>query len=108
MECQLVATFDHYPPTPFPPLPYHFLTRGLLTFADGTCGRPRQEGKWAGSQLIQRCKASDAVRQAEVSFQTSPLLLESCLLINILFRFFLGGSGYCQSCRQALKTGYFK
>lgn len=38
---------------------------GLLTFADGTCGRPRQEGQWDGTRLIRRAKADDQVRQAQ-------------------------------------------
>eukprot|EP01147_Barroeca_monosierra_P010132 gene10132-2298_t len=38
---------------------------GLLTFPDGTHGQPRQEGIWKGSQLIERCKASEAVNLAE-------------------------------------------
>ena len=38
---------------------------GLLTFPDGTSGRPRQEGEWDGTRLVRRAKADEAVRKAQ-------------------------------------------
>ena len=38
---------------------------GLITFADGTNGLPRNEGKFSEGKCQQRCKATDAVQQAQ-------------------------------------------
>ena len=50
---------------------YHFSQNGkpeglgLITFADGTNGLPRNEGKFSEGKCQQRCKATDAVQQAQ-------------------------------------------
>lgn len=38
---------------------------GLVTFPDGTHGKPRQEGYFLGTELIDRRKATDAVAKAK-------------------------------------------
>ena len=38
---------------------------GQLIFADGTSGLPRNEGRFEGARLIERKKATEAVRQAK-------------------------------------------
>ncbi len=45
------------------------LHTGLLTFADGTSGLPRNEGRFEGSRLLERKKASEAVRLAKQAAQ---------------------------------------
>eukprot|EP00039_Didymoeca_costata_P018473 m.333600 g.333600 ORF g.333600 m.333600 type:complete len:150 (+) comp17181_c0_seq1:86-535(+) len=42
----------------------HVHGSGLLTFSDGTCGQPRQEGEWDGGRLVRRGKAHAAVTSA--------------------------------------------
>ena len=37
---------------------------GLVTFADGTHGLPKNEGKFEGLELIERCSATTAVQKA--------------------------------------------
>lgn len=38
---------------------------GLMTFVDGSHGRPRNEGQFEGSTIVNRCPAKDAVRRAQ-------------------------------------------
>jgi hypothetical protein len=38
---------------------------GLVTFADGTHGLPRNEGKFSQGKCMKRCKATDSVQQAQ-------------------------------------------
>ena len=40
---------------------------GLVTFSDGSHGQPRQEGKFEGLELIERCSATAAVQKARQS-----------------------------------------
>lgn len=47
---------------------------GLITFPDGTHGRPRQEGDFFGTELLERCKATEAVLNA----QKAQRLARSC------------------------------
>lgn len=37
---------------------------GLVTFADGGHGRPRNEGKFQGTQCVERCRAGEATQKA--------------------------------------------
>lgn len=37
---------------------------GLVTFSDGTHGEPKNEGKFEGLELVQRCSAATAVQRA--------------------------------------------
>ena len=38
-----------------------------MTFADGTHGRPKNEGKFEGDQCVERGRATEAVRKARQS-----------------------------------------
>ena len=38
---------------------------GLVTFSDGTHGRPRQEGHFMGTELLERSRATEAVLKAQ-------------------------------------------
>ena len=38
--------------------------KGLITFADGTHGRPTNEGSFEDNKCVERCKVPDAVRKA--------------------------------------------
>ena len=38
---------------------------GMITFPDGTHGRPRQEGHFIGTELLERSRASEAVLKAQ-------------------------------------------
>ena len=49
----------------------HVKGLGLVSFADGTNGQPRVEGKFEGLDLIQRCSAASAVRTAQQSASTA-------------------------------------
>ena len=40
---------------------------GLVTFSDGTHGRPRNEGRFEDNKCIERCKATDAVHKSKQS-----------------------------------------
>ena len=43
----------------------HVKGLGIITFADGTNGEPRNEGKFDGLELVQKCTASSAVQTAQ-------------------------------------------
>ena len=38
---------------------------GLVTFPDGSAGRPSNEGRYEGGKCVERCKASEAVKRAK-------------------------------------------
>lgn len=40
---------------------------GLVTFSDGTHGRPRNEGRFEDNKCIERCKATDALHKCKQS-----------------------------------------
>lgn len=40
---------------------------GLVTFADGTHGRPRNEGRFEDNKCMERCKATDALHKSKQS-----------------------------------------
>jgi hypothetical protein len=40
---------------------------GLITFSDGSHGQPKQEGKFDGLELIERCSSTIAVQKARQS-----------------------------------------
>ena len=50
-------TFDHF----------RVCGYGLVTFSDGTHGRPRNEGRFEDNKCIERCKATDALHKAKQS-----------------------------------------
>ena len=39
--------------------------KGLVTFADGTHGLPRNEGRFTGGKCVERCKVAGQVLQAQ-------------------------------------------
>ena len=43
----------------------HVKGLGIITFADGTHGQPRNEGKFDGLKLVQQCTATSAVQTAQ-------------------------------------------
>lgn len=45
--------------------------QGKITFADGTSGRPRQEGTFQDKTLVTGGKAASAVRQAQDAQSTA-------------------------------------
>ena len=46
---------------------YRVRGHGLITFSDGTHGRPRNEGRFEDNKCIERCKATDAIHKSKQS-----------------------------------------
>lgn len=49
---------------------------GLITFSDGTHGRPRNEGRFEDNKCIERCKATDAIHKSKQSASTARTLVQ--------------------------------
>ena len=45
--------------------------QGLITFPDGTHGRPRQEGYFMGTELVERQRVIDSVTKAQQATKTA-------------------------------------
>lgn len=50
---------------------FSFFGSGLLTFADGTHGLPRNEGLFDGTRLVERQRAKEIVTKAKQAAQTA-------------------------------------
>ena len=49
---------------------------GLITFSDGTHGRPRNEGRFEDNKCVERCKAQDAVRKSKQSAANAKAIVQ--------------------------------
>ena len=58
------------------------VTKGLLTFTDGTHGLPRNEGIFEDNKLIKRVKCTDIVLKAAQTAKNANKLINEKIIVN--------------------------
>lgn len=58
------------------------VTKGLLTFTDGTHGLPRNEGIFEDNKLIKRVKCTDLILKASQTAKSANRLINEKIIVN--------------------------